>query len=88
MPIERARLDRMIAPMDAWLQRRDREIAEGTYYDDDCDEDLEEGNTFPVPTQAPFSDGAPERIHGEGKEDQVASPWGEKPKVPIPLEHL
>jgi hypothetical protein len=35
MPIERARLDRMISLMDAWLQRRDQEIAAGTYYGDD-----------------------------------------------------
>jgi hypothetical protein len=86
MPIERARLDRMISLMDAWLQRRDREIAEGTYYDDD---DEPPCNPLDATPSEPFySDGPPERIHGEGREDQVASPWGEKPKVPIPIEHL
>jgi hypothetical protein len=31
-----------------------------------------------------FGDSPPGKIHG----DQVASPWGEKPKVPIPIEHI
>jgi len=59
MPIERARLDRLIALMDAWLQRRDREIAEGTYYDDD---DEPPCNPLDAPPSEPFySDGPPEK---------------------------
>ena len=60
MPIERARLDRMIALMDAWLQRRDREIAEGTYYDDD-DEDEPPCDPLDAPPQ-PFSDLPPQKF--------------------------
>jgi hypothetical protein len=82
MPIERARLDRMIALMDAWLQRRDREIAEGTYYDDD---DEPPCNPLDAPPSEPFySDGPPEKIHG--KPDQEL--WPPKPHVPVPIEHL
>lgn len=82
MPLTKAELQRMndfIEIMDLWLTRREQEIAEGTYYDDeDCD--LAEGNTMPTPTQ-PFSDGPPERIHGEGREDEGF--WDPpKPKPP------
>jgi hypothetical protein len=81
MPIERARLDRMIALMDAWLQRRDREIAEGTYYDDDeppC-------NPLDAPPSEPFySDGPPEKIHGQPDQEL----WPPKPHVPVPIETL
>ena len=85
MPIERARLDRMITLMDAWLQRRDREIAEGTYYDDDEDRDCEiaEGNTMPTPQQ-PFSDSPPEKIHSQPDQEL----WPPKPRVPVPIETL
>ena len=87
MPIERARLDRMIALMDAWLQRRDREIAEGTYYDDEEPEDKPASNPLDAPPSEPFySDGTPEKIHGEGKEDQEL--WPPKPRVPVPIETL
>lgn len=61
MPIERARLDRMIALMDAWLTRRDREIAEGTYYDDE-EPDEPPRNPLDAPPSEPFySDGPPEK---------------------------
>jgi hypothetical protein len=84
MPIERARLDRMISIMDAWLQRRDREIAEGTYYGDD---DEPPCNPLDAPPSEPFySDSPPEKIHGEGKEDQDL--WPPKPRVPVPIETL
>jgi hypothetical protein len=89
MPLTKAELQRIndcIDMMDAWLTQRDLQIATGTYYDDDDeDEELAEGNTIPTPTQ-PFSDGPPERIHGEGRKDQGF--WGPKPKPPIPIEHI
>jgi hypothetical protein len=81
MPIERARLDRMIALMDAWLQRRDREIAEGTYYDDD----EPPFNPLDAPPSEPFySDGPPAKIHGQPDQEL----WPPKPHVPIPIEHI
>ena len=82
MPIERARLDRMIALMDAWLQRRDREIAEGTYYDDD---DEPPCNPLDAPPSEPFySDGPPEKIHGQPDQEL----WPPKPRVTVPIETL
>jgi hypothetical protein len=81
MPIERARLDRMIGLMDAWLQRRDREIAEGTYYDDDDPP----SNRLDAPPSEPFySDGPPEKIHGQPDQEL----WPPKPRVPVPIETL
>jgi hypothetical protein len=37
-----------------------------------------------------IGDGPPERIHGEGEkvDQEAASPWGAKPKVPVPIEQL
>jgi hypothetical protein len=88
MPIERARLDRMIAKMDAWLTQREQEqAARHDAEDREKEEELARGNTMPTPTQ-PFSDSPPEKIHGEGREDQVESPWPPKPRVPIPIETL
>jgi hypothetical protein len=82
MPIERARLDRMIALMGAWLQQRDREIAEGNYYDDD---DEPPCNPLEAPPSEPFySDGPPEKIHGQPDEEL----WPPKPRVPVPIETL
>jgi hypothetical protein len=84
MPIERARLDRMIALMDAWLTRRDREIAEGTYYDDE-DPDEPPRNPLDAPPSEPFySDGPPEKIHGQPDQEL----WPPKPRVPVPIETL
>lgn len=58
------------------------------------DEDLERRLKNPdpkqfgegAPQQAPFSDGAPQKIHGEGREDQDF--WNRPPKPPIPIAHL
>jgi hypothetical protein len=84
MPIERARLDRMIALMDAWLDRRDREISEGTYYDDD-EPDEPSCNPLDAPPSEPFySDGPPEKIHGQPDQEL----WPPKPRVPVPIETL
>jgi hypothetical protein len=81
MPIE-PDLDRMIALMDAWLQRRDREIAEGTYYDD---EDEPSCDPLDAPPSEPFySDGPPEKIHGQPDQEL----WPTKPRVPVPIETL
>lgn len=75
MPIERARLDRMIALMDAWLQRRDREIAD----------DEPPCNPLDAPPSEPFySDGPPEKIHGQPDQEL----WPPKPRVPVPIETL
>jgi hypothetical protein len=86
MPLDRTKVDRMITMMDAWLTQKEQEQAAGIC-DDDKKEELAEGNTMPTPTQ-PFSDGTPAHIHGEGREDQVESPWPPKPRVPIPIETL
>ena len=85
MPIGRARLDRVIALMDAWLTRRDREIAEGTYYDDDERENEPPSNPLDPPPSEPFySDGPPEKIHGQPDQEL----WPRKPRVPVPIETL
>jgi hypothetical protein len=82
MPIERARLDRMIALMDAWLKQRDQEIAAGTYYDDD---DEPPCNPLDAPASEPFySDGPPEKIHGQPDQEL----WPPKPRVPVPIATL
>lgn len=74
--VEKSRLDRMIALMDAWLRRRDREIAEGTYYDDDEDTDPVQfqegtGRNPPIaePPAMPQEDTAPAHIHGAASRD-------------------
>jgi hypothetical protein len=73
-------LDRMAKRLDEAEERRIRDDAE------DKIAELREGNTQPTPTQ-PFSDSPPERIHGEGREDQDF--WGPpKPKPPIPIKHI
>ena len=78
MPIERARLDRMISLMDAWLTQREQEQAASTYDDNDKDCELREGNTMPVAPSAPFSDSPP---------DMPKEPmWGGHP--PVPIEHI
>ena len=78
MALNRAKLDRIIAKMDAWLTRREQEQA--TRHDAEerePEEDLSHGNTMPTPTQ-PFSDSPPDMP----KENL----WGGKP--PIPIAHL
>jgi hypothetical protein len=78
MPITKARLNRMIDMIDsAWLKRRDSENTNPKQFFES-----------PSVRNPPISDSPPEKIHDEGKQDQVASPWGEKPKVPIPIEHI
>jgi hypothetical protein len=85
MPIEKAKILKLIEMMDAFLKNRDQGIAEGTYYDDDEDKDCElaEGNTMPTPTQ-PFSDGTPEKIHGQPDQEV----WPPKARVPVPIATL
>ena len=79
MALDRARLDRMIAKMDAWLtQREEEQAARHDAEDRELEEELAEGNTMPTPTQ-PFSDSPPDMP----KEQHFG---GRKP--PIPIEHL
>jgi hypothetical protein len=85
MPLDRTKVDRMIAKMDAWLKQRDQEIAAGTYYDDDDQEDEPPCDPLDAPQQ-PFSDSPPEKIHGQPEQDQEL--WPPKPRVPVPIEHL
>ena len=82
MPLDRTKVDRMITMMDAWLTQKEREQAAGIC-DDDKEEELARGNTMPTPTQ-PFSDGAPEKIHGQSDQEL----WPPKPRVPVPIETL
>jgi hypothetical protein len=85
MPLTKSRLQRIndcLDMMDLWLAQRDREIAAGTYYDDE-DEELAEGNTMPTPTQ-PFSDSPPTKIHGQPDQEV----WPPKPRVPVPIATL
>jgi hypothetical protein len=85
MPLTKAELQRMndfIEIVDLWLTRREKKIAEGTYYDDD---DEASCNPLNAPPGEPFySDSPPERIHG--KPDQEL--WPPKPRVPVPIEIL
>ena len=57
--------------MDEFLKNREKGIADGTYYDDDEDDDLKEGNTIPAPKQPPFSDSPPSHIHGAGNKKDL-----------------
>ena len=56
--------------------------------DEDLDRRLK--NTDPkqfsegAPQQAPCSDGAPQKIHGQPDQDF----WNRPPKPPIPIDHL
>ena len=74
-------LDRMSKRMD------EMEVNQNAHHDTE-DRELEdepvEGNTMPVAPSAPFADSPPSHIHGESKEDQVASPWGRKAQSPYP----
>ena len=78
-------LDRISKRLDEAEERRTREDAEE---DHELEEERAEGNTMPVAPSAPFADSPPEKIHGEGREDQVESPWPPKPRTPIPIETL
>jgi hypothetical protein len=72
MALDRAKLDRMIAKADAWLTQREQEQAACQDAEDGkLEEDLSHGNTMPVAPSAPFSDGAPQRIHGEPSKKDV-----------------
>jgi hypothetical protein len=67
--VDRSQLRRMIGSMERALTRMEEEQqARHDAEDRELKEELARGNTMPTPTQ-PFSDGAPQRIHGEGKRD-------------------
>lgn len=84
MPLDRTKVDRMIAKMDAWLTQREQEQAARHDADDrEREEELRKGNTMPTPTQ-PFSDSPPEKIHGQPDQEL----WPPKPRVPIPIETI
>jgi hypothetical protein len=83
MPVEKAKVLELIEMMDNFLKQREQDQLDRIDDNEDCDIT----NPLDAPPSEPFySDGPPEKIHGQP--DQVASPWGEKPKVPIPIEHL
>ena len=84
MHFDRIRVDRMIAKMDAWLTQREQEQKSRQ---DAEDRERDITNPLEAPTNAPFSDCPPAKIHGQGREDQDF--WGPpKPKPPIPIEHI
>jgi len=72
MPIDKSRVDRMITMMDDFLKQREEDRLNG--YDDDDDEDCDDIlNPLAAPTNAPFSDSPPERIHGEPSKKDLFS---------------
>jgi hypothetical protein len=84
MPVDKAKVLKLIEMMDNYLKQREQDQLEAVV---DENEDEPPCDPLDAPPSEPFySDGPPEKIHGQP--DQVASPWGEKPKVPIPIEHL
>jgi hypothetical protein len=82
MPIPKSQLDRIIDSVERVLLAN-KERMRADFNNRDCNDPID---PLKAPKQPPFSDGAPQRIHGQP--DQVASPWGEKPKVPITIEHI
>jgi hypothetical protein len=66
MPMEPSKLRQIHDCLDRIAKRLDQIEAQRVFDDaeDDLEELLESGETFPAPQQ-PFSDGAPQRIHGE-----------------------
>ena len=90
MPLTKSRLQRINDCLDMMSKRLDEaEVQRQARWDseDREEKELAKGNTMPTPTQ-PFSDSPPSHIHGEGREDQVESPWPSKPRVPVPIETL
>jgi hypothetical protein len=82
MPVDKAKVHSMIDMMDAWLRQREQDQLEGIDDDDEppC-------NPLDAPPSEPFySDGPPEKIHGEGKEDTAL--WPPRPRVPVRIETL
>jgi hypothetical protein len=79
MPIEPSKLQQILDSVDRLLASN-KEKLRTDFYNRDCDDPLH------APKQAPFSDGAPQRIHGEGKKDQEL--WPPKPRVPVSIETL
>lgn len=72
MPVDRSQLRRVIDSMERALSimeanQEARQDAFDKEFEEDCRDELAEGNTLPVPQQ-PFADGlhggSPEKIHG------------------------
>jgi hypothetical protein len=85
MPVDKAKVQRMIDMMDAWLRQREQDQLEGI--DDDGDENEPPSNPVDAPPSEPFySDGPPEKIHGQPESDQEL--WPPKPRVLVPIETL
>ena len=74
-------LDRMSKRMDEMEANR-----QARWDSEDRERDIT--NPLDAPSNAPFSNSPPSHIHGEGREDQVQSPWQPKPRVPVPIETL
>ena len=77
MPVDRSQLGRMIARMEEASsimekQQEARQDALDSKFEEDCNDELAEGNTLPVPQQ-PFADGIhggpPAHIHDEPRRD-------------------
>jgi hypothetical protein len=89
MPVDRSQLRRMIDKMETALSIMERQQeARQKVLDDECDEEINEEqfiNPLDAPPNAPFADSPPEKIHGEGKQDEF---WPPKSRVPIPIETL
>jgi hypothetical protein len=77
MPCDPIKMQKMDALLDSFLELREK-------YPDDDEEDITD--PLDAPPQMPLSDSPPEKIHGEGVEDQEL--WPPKPHVPVPIEHL
>jgi len=78
--VDGSQLQRMIDSMERALTRMEEEQA-ARHDAEDCEleEELAEGNTVPVAPSAPFySDGAPQRIHGESSKKIYLANNGER----------
>jgi hypothetical protein len=85
MPITKSQLQRINDCLDMISKRMDEMEAQRTERWDSEDGERDITDPFEAPTQ-PFSDSPPEKMHGEGREDQDF--WPSKPKPPIPIEHI
>ena len=88
MPLPTSRVRQLIDLCDKMSARLDEMEAQRQARWDSEDRERDITNPLDAPPNAPFSDSPPSQIHGEGREDQVESPWPPKPHVPITIENF
>jgi hypothetical protein len=67
MPIDKAKVQKLIDAMDKFLEQREKDRLAGI--DEDEDDCYDINNPLEAPPQQPFGDSPPSRIHGEPKRD-------------------